>query len=150
MAETPQMDMGAQLFARGGGNTPSAAPAKVNEDTIFDNATKPEDFLHKMADFFGLGGLLPHNAGQVSIFAGLESQGLASKPINVGKGGVGERGVLAQFVTSLANNKAITDLTAGIGKLEWQESSFSSLGNISAPTFAGVSGQGMGAGFEVG
>jgi hypothetical protein len=58
--------------------------------------------------------LLPANPGTVSLFAGMEAEGLAGKQIRVGSGGP-QGGVLAKIAGELMKNSAITDHTAGVG-----------------------------------
>jgi hypothetical protein len=127
MVDGPQIDRGAELFARGvgQGGDAGAEQIKANEHET------PELIVQGMNRLFGtsaakfidaipiigplLSGLIPTNPGRASAFGGLESEGWAGKSINPGKGGTPGSNLYTALIAPLIANRAITDHTGGTG-----------------------------------
>ena len=62
-----------------------------------------------------LAALMPLNAGQISAVSALETQGIAGKAINPGKGGLTGGTLYNSLFAPLIKNSAITDQTGGTG-----------------------------------
>jgi hypothetical protein len=128
MSDGPQIGDGALLHARGIGVSSSTGGGeeekyKPNEDDIHkivvDGINSVPGKMAKLAEAIPLIGgflasIIPTNAGQVGVFAGLESQGIAGKTINPGKGGTQGGFLYNALAAPLMKNSGVTPQVAGI------------------------------------
>jgi hypothetical protein len=130
MADGPQIDRGAELFARGVGQGSDGSGGAAEQLKPNEHET-PELIVQGLNRLFGqsaakfidaipiigplLSGPIPTNPGRVSTASGLESDGYASKMINPGKGGTQGSNIYNAIIAPLIANRAISDHTGGTG-----------------------------------
>lgn len=127
MADGPQIDRGAELFARGVGQNANAGAEQLKPN----EQETPELVVQGANQLFGnslvkfveavplvgslLAGMIPTNPGRASMFGGLETEGYAGKTINPGKGGTQGSNLYNALIAPLIANRAVTDQTGGTG-----------------------------------
>lgn len=85
-----------------------------------------------------LAAILPTNPGRVSLFGGLETEGIADRPINQGKGLQGSN-LYQALIAPLVANGTITDHA----RLPYADVPMESLGTLSPPGFDVQRGEGI-------
>jgi len=117
MSDGPQIDIGAQNFARGiGGGPRSASKDKTNEETSLDNAA--EAVAHQGVNVAELAGLDLQELGSAGIQRALggDVEGFGSKMIMPSVLPDSQGGFIARLLHAIfIKNRDITDHTQGVG-----------------------------------